>query len=65
MFELANERPPHWPSLEIPQRPGDELNCSQQSGKIYSLVLRGLLCSIGLFSICMKNREILLEIAKF
>lgn len=34
MFELAAVRPPHWPSLEIPQRPGDELNRSQQSGKI-------------------------------
>ncbi|KAL9963595.1 hypothetical protein ACROYT_G027118 [Oculina patagonica] len=31
MLELANDRPPHWPSLEIPPRPGDELNCSQQS----------------------------------
>lgn len=31
MFELAIERPPHWPSLEIPPRPGDELNCSTQS----------------------------------
>ncbi|XP_027048707.1 cysteine protease ATG4B-like [Pocillopora damicornis] len=31
MFELAAVRPPHWPSLEIPQRPGDELNRSQQS----------------------------------
>lgn len=37
MFELANERPPHWPSLEIPQRPSDELNCSQQSGEVNSL----------------------------
>lgn len=36
MFELADERPPHWPSLEIPPRPGDELNCSQQSG--YTIV---------------------------
>ena len=33
MFELAIERPPHWPSLEIPPRPGDELNCSTQSGE--------------------------------
>ena len=32
MFELADQRPPHWPTLEIPPRPGDELNCSQQSG---------------------------------
>lgn len=31
MFELAAVRPPHWPSLDIHQRPGDELNCSQQS----------------------------------
>ncbi|XP_068732115.1 cysteine protease ATG4B-like isoform X1 [Montipora capricornis] len=31
MFELAKERPPHWPSLELPQRPCDELNCSHQS----------------------------------
>ena len=34
MFELAIERPPHWPSLEIPPRPGDELNCSTQSGEV-------------------------------
>ena len=34
MFELANERPPHWPVLELPSRPGDELNCSQQSGNV-------------------------------
>lgn len=34
MLELANDRPLHWPSLEIPRRPGDELNCSQQSGQL-------------------------------
>ena len=38
MFELADQRPPHWPSLEIPPRPGDELNCSQQSG--YTIIER-------------------------
>lgn len=33
MFEVAKKRPPHWPSLELPQRLCDEFNCSHQSGK--------------------------------
>lgn len=41
MFELAKERPPHWPSLELPQRQCDELNCSHQSGKVQNLHLTG------------------------
>lgn len=31
MFEVAKKRPPHWPSLELPQRLCDEFNCSHQS----------------------------------
>ena len=56
MFELANERPPHWPSLEIPS---DEFTCSQVIKNIlYPLVLHGLLCSVGVLSMCMKKQEI-------
>ncbi|XP_032243268.1 cysteine protease ATG4B isoform X2 [Nematostella vectensis] len=31
MFEIAKDRPQHWPVLEIPTRPCDELNSSCQS----------------------------------
>ena len=56
MFELANERPPQWPSLEIPS---DEFTCSQVIKNIlYPLVLHGLLCSVGVLSMCMKKQEI-------
>ena len=53
MFELAIERPPHWPSLEIPPRSGDELNCSTQSGEVQHPVGGGgLLPSNRLMGMC-------------